>query len=430
MDMFTFKKLGSIAALGALGLLTACGNGGGGETAGGGETTAGGTPSLIGDGTLKVGYVLPETGQLAFLGPPQIEAVKLAVKQINAEGGVLGKQIPAPVAADEAGDQAVAQQSADRVLASGVQAVIGAAASGMSLAIIDKITGAKVLQCSASNTAPTFTNYQDNGYYFRTAPSDVLQGPVLADTVVSDGHSNIAIVARADDYGRGLADATANSLREAGATVALKDTYDPNATNFNATVQKVVNAKPDAVVVIAFEEGKQIVKGLIEAGYGPGKVGMYGADGLRSEELPKLVDPNNPSVLAGMKGTAPASAENAQFVASLKQSAPDLKELQFAPQAYDCMTAIALAAEQAKTNDPAVFKNAMVGVTRDGTKCATFAACSRLIDAGTNIDYQGVSGPLDFIPAGEPGAATIEVYSYDKSGKLQSVKTVQSRPVG
>ena len=157
---------------------------------------------------------------------------------------------------------------------------------------------------------------------------------------------------------------------------------------------------------------------------------MYGADGLRSEELPKLVDPNNPSVLAGMKGTAPASAENAQFVASLKQSAPDLKELQFAPQAYDCMTAIALAAEQAKTNDPAVFRNAMVGVTRDGTKCATFAACSRLIDAGTNIDYQGVSGPLDFIPAGEPGAATIEVYSYDKSGKLQSVKTVQSRPVG
>jgi hypothetical protein len=54
--MFTFKKLGSIAALGALGLLTACGNGGGGETAGGGKTTAGGTPSLIGDGTLKVGY--------------------------------------------------------------------------------------------------------------------------------------------------------------------------------------------------------------------------------------------------------------------------------------------------------------------------------------------------------------------------------------
>jgi ABC-type branched-subunit amino acid transport system substrate-binding protein len=425
--MFTTKSLVSVAALTTLGVLAA-GCGGGGE-AGGGEAGAGGAPRLIGDGTLKVGYVLPETGQLAFLGPPQIQALKFAINQINANGGVLGKQIPDPVAADEAGVQAVAQQSADRVLASRVQAVIGAAASGMTLVIIDRITGAKVVECSASNTAPTFTTYKDGGYYFRTAPSDALQGPILADTIASDGHTNIAIVARADDYGKGLADATANSLQQSGATVVLKDIYDPEATNFNATVQKVVNAKPDAVAVIAFEEGKQILKGLIEAGYGPGKVGVYGADGLRSEELPKLVDPKNPSVLAGMKGTAPASAENARFVKSLKQFAPGLKELQFAPQAYDCMTVIALAAEQAKTNDPAVFKNAVVGVTKDGTECSTFAACRKLIRAGTNIDYQGVSGPLNFIGAGEPGEATIEVYSYDKSGKLHTVKTVQSRPV-
>ena len=424
--MFTSKRLGFVAVLAALGMLTAaCGSGGG---AGGGEA-GGGTPKLIGNGTLKVGYVLPETGQLAFLGPPQIQGLKLAVQTINASGGVLGKQIPAPVAADEAGDQAVAQQSADRVLASGVQAVVGAAASGMTLAIINKISGAKVVQCSASNTAPTFTTYHDNGYYFRTAPSDALQGPVLANLIVNEGHSRVAIVARADDYGKGLADATAKSLREAGATVALNNSYDPGTTNFDAVVQKVTNAKPDAVAVIAFEEGKQILKGLIEAGYGPGKVGVYGADGLRSEELPKLVDPKNPSVLAGMKGTAPASAENARFTAALKQFDPSLKELQYAPQAFDCMTVIALAAQQARTNDPAVFKNDMIAVTRDGTKCVSFAACKKLINAGTNIDYEGVSGPLNFIPAGEPGEATIEIYSYDKSGKLHTVTTVQSRPV-
>jgi branched-chain amino acid transport system substrate-binding protein len=398
-------------------------------TEGGGAGKGGASPSRIGDGVLKVGYVLPETGQLAFLGPPQIQATKLAIAAINASGGVLGKQVPAVVASDESSDQAVAQQSADRVLASGVQAVVGAAASAMTLSIIDKITGANVVECSASNTAPTFTNYNDGGYYFRTAPSDKLQGPVLADTIVADGHSRVAILARADDYGKGLADATAKSLREAGATVAVNSTYDPNTTNFAASIQQVVNAKPDAVAVIAFEEGKQILKGLIEAGYGPDKVGVYGADGLRSEELPKLVDPRNPAVLAGMKGTAPASAENARFTAALKAFDPKLKELQFAPQAFDCMTVIALAAQQANTNDPTVFKNEMTGVTKDGTKCTSFAACKRLINAGTNIDYQGVSGPLDFIPAGEPGQATIEIYRYDNSGQLQSVKTEQSKSV-
>jgi len=427
--MFSIRRLSIVAAAATLALLgAACGNGGSGEAGGGGEdgSTA---AKLIGDGTLKVGYVLPETGQLAFLGPPQIQGTKMAVAQINAAGGVLGKQIPAPVASDEAGDQAVAQQSADRLLASDVQAVVGAAASGMTLAIIDKITGAKVVQCSASNTAPTFTNYQDNGYYFRTAPSDALQGPVLADTIVGDGHSKVAIVARADDYGKGLASATAQSVREAGATVALNNSYDPGATNFDAVVQRVVNARPDAVAVIAFEEGTQILKGLIEAGYGPGDVGVYGADGLRSEELPGLVDPKDTSVLAGMKGTAPASAENARFTAALQAFAPDLKELQYAPQAFDCMTIIGLAAQQAGSNNPEIFKSDMISVTKDGTKCTAFADCKRLINNGTNIDYEGVSGPVNLIPAGEPGEATIEVYSYDQSGKLQTEKTVQSTPV-
>jgi branched-chain amino acid transport system substrate-binding protein len=219
-DMLALKRLAPVAASITLGLLVvACGGGGGG----GAEAGGGGTPKLIGDGALKVGYVLPETGQLAFLGPPQIQGLRLAVAAINADGGVLGKKIPAPLAGDEAGDQAVAQQSADRVLAGGVQAVVGAAASGMTLAIIDKITGAQVVECSASNTAPTFTTYRDDGYYFRTAPSDALQGPVLADTIVSDGHSKLAIVARADDYGKGLAASTAKSMRPSESDRVLAD---------------------------------------------------------------------------------------------------------------------------------------------------------------------------------------------------------------
>lgn len=382
------------------------------------------------DGELKFGYVLPETGQLAFLGPPEIESLKFAIKSMNGAGGVLGKPVPAPVGGDEAGQEAVAAQSADRVLASGVDAIIGAAASGMSLAFIDRVTGAGVVQCSGSNTAPTFTDYDDGGFYFRTAPSDVLQAPVLAKVIRGDGHKRVALVGRADDYGKGLVNATKKELQDSGVTVTLAETYDPRATNFDQIVEKVKDSRPDAVAVIAFEEGTQVLQALIEAGLGPDKIGVYGADGLRSEELGRLVSPSNPGILSGMKGTAPASASNAQFVKDLKKFAPSLKELQFAPQVFDCATTIALAAEQAKSDDPEQFAEEMNGITKDGQKCTTFAACKELIAAGKDIDYDGVSGPLDFTDKGEPSQATIEVYAYDAQGKLTTVRTEVSKVQG
>lgn len=423
-------RLRTVTLLSAVALVAA---GCGGATEDEGEPGAAPAPDQAGngDGVLTFGYVLPETGQLAFLGPPQIEAAGYAVSEINAAGGVLGQEVPGLVAGDEADQAAVAQQSTDRVLAAGVDAIIGAAASGQSLAIIDRITGAEVVQCSGSNTAPNFTDYDDGGFYFRTAPSDALQGPVLADTIIGDDHSSVAIVARADDYGAGLAAATADTLEEVGATVALNETYDPNTQNFDALVQQVQGAQPDAVVVIAFEEGTQILQGLIEAGLGPDSVGVYGADGLRSEELASLVNPSDPSVLAGMRGTAPASADNPQFLDGLREFAPDLAETQFAPQVFDCVNIIALAAEVAGSDDPATFAPEIIGVTGGGgTPCSSFAECRDLVADGEEIDYQGASGSLDFDEAGEPATASIEVYEYDAEGTLQSVDTVQSEPIG
>jgi branched-chain amino acid transport system substrate-binding protein len=380
-------------------------------------------PARQGDGELELGYVLPETGQLAFLGPPMIQSTNFAIKTINDAGGVLGKPIPKVVGGDEAGQEAVAAQSADRVLNAGVDAIIGAAASGMSLAIIDRITGEGVVQCSGSNTAPTFTDYDDGGFYFRTAPSDALQGPILAKTIQGDGHDRVALVARADDYGRGLLDSTKKALEDGGATVTVAETYDPKATNYDQLVQQVKNSNPDAAVVIAFEEGTQILQGMIEAGLGPQQIGVYGTDGLRSEELPGLVAPGKPATLAGMKGTAPASASNPEYVKALKEFAPSLKELQFAPQTFDCVTTIALAAEAAESDDPGTFVEEMAAVTKDGDKCTSFAACKELLADGKDIDYDGVSGPLDFTDAGEPGQATIEVYTYNEKGELKTVRT-------
>lgn len=444
--------LRSAAALSALALLAACGDAEepqtdseasaedtpaedaeAEETESADDTMESEEPAAGGDGntseTFTFGYVLPETGQLAFLGPPQIEALGLAIEDINAAGGVLGNEVPAPIAGDEAGQEAAAQQAAGRILSEQPSAIVGAAASGMSLAIVDRVTGANVMQCSGSNTAPTFTDYEDDGLYIRTAPSDALQGPVLANTIVNDGYSNVAIVARADDYGSGLAEATATALENAGATVSLNETYDPLAREFNAVVSSVEAAEPDAVVVIAFEEGAQILQGMFEAGLTPDAVGVYGADGLRSADLGSIVNESDPGVIAGMKGTAPASADNPDFITKLEEFAPDLEETQFAPQVYDCAVTMALAAEVAGSVNAADFKAEVNGVTSEGTECTSFEECKGLIEDGEDIDYNGASGPLDFTEAGEPGTATIEVYEFDDAGDLQSVETVEANPV-
>lgn len=425
LRMHLLRRLALLAVIAML--ATACGDSGeeAEPTEDTTESETDGGAAAEGDGTLKLGYILPETGPLAFLGPPQIKAMELAVSQINEAGGVLDQDVTIS-GGDEAGDAAVASTSADQVLSEGVDAVIGAASSGMSLAIIDKITQAEVVQCSGSNTSPTFTNYDDGGYYFRTAPTDALQGPVLAETIAGDGHSKVALMGRGDDYGQGLVNATKAALEEQGAEVVAEVIYDPEAASYDAEVEKVVAAQPDAVAVIAFEEGSQILKGLIEAGLTPDKVGLYGADGVRSNELASLVDPNNPAVLEGMKGTAPDPGADEDFLSELQEFAPDLTETTFAAQVYDCVNIIALAALAAGTDNAAGFAEEIVGVTRDGEKCDSFESCAQLLEDGEDIDYDGASGAVEFTEAGEPEMGTYEVWSIDAEGAVQTVTTVES----
>ncbi|MEE2045513.1 ABC transporter substrate-binding protein, partial [Nocardiopsis tropica] len=176
--MASKKVLGLTAATAALVLgLTACGSdggeGGGGDAGGGEEFT--------------FGVLYPQTGSLAFLGPPQITAAQYAVQEINDAGGILGTEVPDIVEADEAGDNAQANEAANALVADEVNAVIGAAASGMTQATYDTITGAEIVQCSGSNTAAELSEIEDGGYYFRTAPSDALSSIVMARTIADAG---------------------------------------------------------------------------------------------------------------------------------------------------------------------------------------------------------------------------------------------------
>jgi hypothetical protein len=220
---------------------------------------------------LVIGTLLPETGNLAFLGPPEVAGVQLAINDINGAGGVLGADVQ--LVTGDSGDTSTdtATQTVDRLLQSGVNAIIGAASSGVSQSVINTIVGAGVLEFSPANTSDIFTTYDDKGLYFRTAPPDTLQSRALADLIGADGNNTVGILALNDPYGTGLAENTANNLISDGlAKDAIKTIiYDPTAANFDSEIQQMKDFNPDAIVVIGFEESSRIIQGLNAQGVGP-----------------------------------------------------------------------------------------------------------------------------------------------------------------
>jgi branched-chain amino acid transport system substrate-binding protein len=360
--------------------------------------------------------LLPQTGSLAFLGPPEFAGVDLAIKEINEAGGVLGKDV-AKVDSDS-GDTStnIASQSVDRLLSQNADVIVGAASSGVSKTVIDKITGAGVVQISPANTSPDFTDYPDKGLYFRTAPSDVLQGRVLGDRIIEDGSAAVGILALQDAYGVGLSKSVKETVEGANGEVVENIVYDPKAAEFTAEVSKIKAADPEAIVVIGFDESAKIIQELAKQGIGPqdGKQ-LYLVDGntgnALGEKLPK-------GLLKGVKGTIPGRPAAAEFQARLKSINPKLKDFSYSAESYDAVNVVALAAVVAKSDAGKDIASKLVEVTTGGKKCSTFKDCNELATAGTDFDYDGVSGPIEFDENGDPTEASVGVYTYDASNKI------------
>jgi ABC-type branched-subunit amino acid transport system substrate-binding protein len=369
------------------------------------------------DDKLDIGYILPESGPLAFLGAPQIEGVRLAIADINEAGGVNGQDVTLETG-DEAGDAAQAQEAAARLINGGVDAIIGAAASGMSQEFIQLTHDNQIVQCSASNTSPAFTDQDNNAFYFRTVPPDEAVAPIIADTVVGDGAQNVVIAARADDYGVALADLVDAGLQDLGASVAENIQYDPNTSDFSAEVSSITGANPDAVIIVGFGEAATLIRQLLEAGV-PGDA-IYGGDGLFGPALVDDVNPDDPGFISGMKVIG--AAGGADFNDRLNEELPSGEQgnLIYGGQAYDCVIVIALAAIAADSTDPAVFNDEIENVTKDGTECSDFAECKELLEAGEDIDYVGASGPLQ-LERPDPTFGRYAVGQFQDDGSLEIV---------
>ena len=408
------------ALAGAVALvLTACGgsaeNGDDDADADAGDTGGESSSPLI------VGSLLPQTGSLAFLGPPEIAGVDLAVNEINEAGGVLGSDVEVIHADSSDADNAeVATQSVTDLISQDVAVIVGAASSSVTLNVVDDITGAEIVQISPANTSTKLSGYSD--FYFRTAPSDLVQGSALGNLVVNDGHANVAFLVFNDDYGITLRDVAKATIEEAGGTVVYGnpgEEFDPASDDVIASaVTAAMATNPDAIVLIAFDQTKLIVPALASAGFDTSK--LYFVDGNLADYSADF----EPGTLEGAQGTLPGANATEDFRARLATVDDGLKDFAYAAESYDAVVLAALAAVKGGATDgPTIQENlAAVSGATDGTECETFADCVELIEAGDEIAYKTVSGAGPFNEDNDPSSAFVGIYQFDAENKYTWVK--------
>lgn len=372
---------------------------------------------------MTVGTLLPVTGTLAFLGPPEVAGVGLAVDEINAAGGVLGKDVTV-VAADsgDSTDMNVSTQGATELIKGKANVVIGAASSSVSLNVVDQITEAGIMMISPANTSTTLSGYSP--LYSRTAPPDTVQGAALGTAVLDAGHSKVAIIVQNEDYGTGLRDNVQKALEAGGAEVVFGATgagqeFAPGESNFTSLVAEALDAKPDTIVIVAFEETIAITKALLAAGWDASNLFM--CDG-NTADYSKDFDPGT---LEGAEGTTPGAQASEDFRKRLVDwykdaEGEELTNFTYGPESYDATILAALAATRGGASDGKTISDnlrAVSGSEADAVEVTTFAEGVKALSEGKQIAYKGMAGIGPINEKNDPSSAFIGVYKFDADNK-------------
>ncbi|MCR2764163.1 ABC transporter substrate-binding protein [Microbacterium sp. zg.B48] len=415
--------IGGIAIAGASALVLA-GCAGGGGTA---ETSEPAAPTE--DLTLKIGTILPQTGSLSFLGPPEEAGVGLAAQEVNDYADTTGLTIDDIVWGDSGDtDNKAYATTIQTLISEGVTAAIGAASSGVTKLFLDDAVAAGIITFSPANTSLDFTAWDDNGLYWRTAPSDTLQGEVLGNLLAEDGHSNVAVLYQNDSYGTGLNEVFQEVFTGTGGTIVEEQSYNTGDTTFDAQISALLASNPDAILLITFDEIFTIGPALLAAGYPADQ--LYLVDGNLKQFGADAKWPAAAS-MEGAKGTTPAGPIEAdeQFQTAVSdwwvaEGNEKLTDFSYANESYDAVILLALAALSAGSTEPAEVAGKLQevsGGTGDGEKCTTYAECADIILGGGVADYDGKSGPITFDENGDPTEATVGIFEFGADNMFERI---------
>ena len=368
------------------------------------------TYAVTGDGVLRIGTLFPTTGASAFLGPAQVAGVEVAVREINEAGGVNGALIE--VFHRNSGDATT--ETAEAALADlatkGVDVVIGPSSTQLAERLLEPALAANIPLISPAATLSSLTAADDSGFITRTIGSYELQGAALAAELGAAKTTNVAYLYTDDEAGEALLGTLTSGIEDEGGSVVYSGIVKSDIAGIVAKAKK---AKPDAVVIATPPESVEattaLITGLTAAGLGGTTLWLTSGNlADYSQALPA-------GSLTGVNGVLEGAQPDDAFIARLKQSDPSLTSFRYAAEAYDAVILAALAVTLVEDDGGPAISRTLRAASSGGIKCTSYGECLDVLTTESDIDYDGISGPLDLTEAGDVTAGSFGVFSYAAS---------------
>lgn len=379
-----------------------------------------GSAMADGHGGIKIGVFLGFTGPIESLVANMAPGAELAIKEVSESGKLLGGKTVEAVRADTTCVDAAAATTAieNLITAEKVAGVVGGDCSGVTGAALTNVAVPNgMVMVSPSATSPGLSTVEDNGLFFRTAPSDARQGQVMTDVIMDRGFKTVALTYTNNDYGKGLADAFASAYTAAGGTVTINTAHEDGKADYAAEIGALAAAGGDVLVVAGYldQGGKGIIQGSLDTGAFDTFVLP---DGMVGDALPKAIGED----LNGSFGQAPGT--DSPGAAKLVEMAGDAFDASspFAAESYDAAALILLAMQASNSTDPQVYKDKILDVANAPGEQILPGELGKALDilaAGGQIDYSGASN-VELIGPGESAGNYREIEI--KDGALSTVR--------
>jgi branched-chain amino acid transport system substrate-binding protein len=358
---------------------------------------------------VKMGVILGFTGPIESLTPAMATGAEMAMSEVSQSGALLDGMTVTPVRADSTCvDSAAATAAAERLITSeGIKGIMGADCSGVTGAVLSNVAVPNgMVMISPSATSPALTEAEDNGLFFRTAPSDARQGQVLAEVLMDKGIDEVAVTYTNNDYGKGFADAFEASFEEMGGTVTLSAAHEDGKADYTAEVGALASAGGEALVVLGYVD--QGGAGVIQAALDTGAFDMFGfGDGMVGDALTDAFGDD----IEGSVGTAPGSDNDggAMFAEMAAEAGIDGTSV-YAGESYDAAALMLLAMQASGSTEPGDYAGEIMGIANapgEEIMPGELGRALEILAEGGEINYEGATG-VELVEPGEAAGSYAE----------------------